>query len=156
MLRSHKNLHLKWHTTSTMSVQRRNGQQTLSLTWLYPTLYRDLIGCMLLLVNFCVLCFRWEKDWAEAASWAGMEHVLGHQSHMSIASLPGLLSPSMVRDVQHLVIAMACKIARAAVLCPIVCLRYSRFNTMCSTAEVTAVDLWFNNRESGATFVLVC
>ena len=27
-LKSHNNLHPKWHTTSNMSVQRRNGQQT--------------------------------------------------------------------------------------------------------------------------------
>ena len=31
MLRSHKNLHMKCHTRSNMSVQRRNGQQTLIL-----------------------------------------------------------------------------------------------------------------------------
>ena len=32
MLRSHNNLHLKWHRRSNMSVQRRNGQQTWILT----------------------------------------------------------------------------------------------------------------------------
>ena len=39
MLRSHNNLHLKWHTRSNMSVQRRNGQQTWTLTWLCPKVY---------------------------------------------------------------------------------------------------------------------
>ena len=36
MLRSHKNLHLKWHTRSNMSVQRRNGQQTWILDMAMP------------------------------------------------------------------------------------------------------------------------
>ena len=40
MLRSHNNLHLKWHTRSNMSVQRRNGQGTWILTWLCPRFYR--------------------------------------------------------------------------------------------------------------------
>ena len=39
MLRSHNKLHLKWHTRSNMSVQRRNGQQTWILTWLCPKFY---------------------------------------------------------------------------------------------------------------------
>ena len=39
MLRSHNNLHLKWHTRSNMSVQRRNGQQTWIVTWLCPKFY---------------------------------------------------------------------------------------------------------------------
>ena len=42
MLRSHNNLHLKWHTRSNMSVQRRNGQQTWILTWLCPKFYTPL------------------------------------------------------------------------------------------------------------------
>ena len=40
MLRSHNNLHLKWHTRSNMSVQRRNGQQIWILTWLCPKFYK--------------------------------------------------------------------------------------------------------------------
>ena len=40
MLRSHNNLHMKWHTRSIMSVRRRNGQQTWILTWLCPRFYR--------------------------------------------------------------------------------------------------------------------
>ena len=36
MLRSHNNLHLKWHTRSNMSVQRRNGQQTWILDMAMP------------------------------------------------------------------------------------------------------------------------
>ena len=39
MLGSHNNLHLKWHTRSNMSVQRRNGQQPWILTWLCPKFY---------------------------------------------------------------------------------------------------------------------
>ena len=39
MLRSHNNVHLKWHTRSNMSVQRRNGHQTWILTWLCPKFY---------------------------------------------------------------------------------------------------------------------
>ena len=42
MLRSHNNLHLKWHTRSNMSVQRRNGHQTWILTWLCPRFYTPL------------------------------------------------------------------------------------------------------------------
>ena len=36
MLRSHNKLHLKWHTRSNMSVQRRNGQQTWILDMAMP------------------------------------------------------------------------------------------------------------------------
>ena len=36
MLRSHKNLHLKWHTRSNMSVQRRSGQQKWILDMAMP------------------------------------------------------------------------------------------------------------------------
>ena len=39
MLRSHNNLHLKWHTRSNMSVQRRNGQGTWILTLLCSKFY---------------------------------------------------------------------------------------------------------------------
>ena len=42
MLRSHNNLHLKRHTRSNMSVQRRNGQHTWILTWLCPKFYTAL------------------------------------------------------------------------------------------------------------------
>ena len=42
MLRSHDNLHLKWHTRSNMSVQRRSWQQTRILTWLCPKFYTPL------------------------------------------------------------------------------------------------------------------
>ena len=43
MLRLHNNLHLKWHTRSNMSVQRRNGQQTWILTWLCPKFYNRML-----------------------------------------------------------------------------------------------------------------
>ena len=36
MLRSHNNLHLKWHTRSNMIVQRRNGQHTWILDMAMP------------------------------------------------------------------------------------------------------------------------
>ena len=36
MLRSHNNLHMKWHTRSNMSVRRRNGQQTWILDMAMP------------------------------------------------------------------------------------------------------------------------
>ena len=36
MLSSHKSLHLKWHTRSNMSLQRRNGQQTWILDMAMP------------------------------------------------------------------------------------------------------------------------
>ena len=36
MLRLHNNLHLKWHTKSSMSVQRRNGQQRWILDMAMP------------------------------------------------------------------------------------------------------------------------
>ena len=36
MLRLHNDLHLKWHTSSNMSVQRRNGQQTWILDMAMP------------------------------------------------------------------------------------------------------------------------
>ena len=41
MLRSQNILHLKWHTRSNMSDQRRNGQQTSILTWLCPRFYMN-------------------------------------------------------------------------------------------------------------------
>ena len=52
MLRSHNNLHMKWHTRSNMSVQRRNGHQTRILTWLCPKFYSVLARC----VAFRVRC----------------------------------------------------------------------------------------------------
>ena len=42
MLRSHNNLHLKSHTRSNMSVQRRNWQQTWILDRLCPPFYTPL------------------------------------------------------------------------------------------------------------------
>ena len=47
MLRWHENLHLKCHTRSKMSLQRRNRQQTWILTWLYPKVYSFPIGLFL-------------------------------------------------------------------------------------------------------------
>ena len=56
MLRSHNNLHLKWHTRSNMGVQRRNGQQTWILTWLCPRkFYSDFNTVCLLCLSCCLL-----------------------------------------------------------------------------------------------------
>ena len=55
ILRSHNNLHLKWHTRSNMSVPRRSGQQTWILHIAMPQVWRkmSLINALDILMKSC-------------------------------------------------------------------------------------------------------